>query len=706
MFATAVGRASSQPTLKTRPPDMTDIQKQIEQLRRELHRHNHLYYSKAKPQISDQAYDRLLAQLAELEQAHPEFHSPTSPTARVGGEPIEGFVTVDHAVPMLSISNTYDQKELQAWHQRVLGGLELPTVDLFGQAEITYLAEPKIDGIAISLRYEQGKLVQALTRGDGQRGDDITAAAKTIRSIPLELISPSEGLPEILEVRGEVYMPNEEFDRINQQRQAMELDLFANPRNAAAGTLKLKNPKKVAQRQLKCFAHGLGLVKPNPYLCYADYLAAIKNMGLPVNEHVKPCKSIDEAWAFIESFEKIRVTLSYATDGVVVKVDDFAFQKMLGTTAKSPRWCIAYKYPAEQAKTTLTDITWQVGKGGSVTPVAELEPVFVAGTTVKRATLHNMDEIQRKDIRIGDRVIIEKAGEIIPQVVEVILAERADDSKATEAITACPSCQGPLHREEDEAAIRCGNPQCPAQICERLIWFAGRGQMNIDGLGDKVVRQLVDAGLLRTFGDIYTLHEHTESILKLERFAQTKLDNLLAGIEQSKQRGLAHVLAALGIRHVGSKAALLIARQYGNIEALAQATQEELANFEIDGRKSGIGNRIAQSLFEFLHDPTSGQRIIAQLQAQEVNLTEAMPAVADENLLLANKTVVITGSFENWDRHTLTEKLQALGAKVTSSVSKNTDLVVTGANPGSKLAKAQKLNLEIWDEPTFNSKLS
>lgn len=680
-----------------------DACQRITELRKELEHHNKLYYTDAAPEVSDHRYDQLMAELATLEREHPQYQSPHSPTHRVGGEPIDGFKTIAHAQPMLSIDNTYDQQELIAWHQRVTLALDIPADNLFGSASVEYVAEPKIDGVAISLRYEAGILVQALTRGNGVEGDDITTNVKTVGNVPLKL----EGNPPaVLEVRGEIYMPHASFEAINQKRRDQGLELFANPRNATAGTLKQKDSKAVAQRKLMCFAHGRGVIEPDTFETYYDYLQTIESYGLPVNDNIKRCDTIDEVWQFVEDFAKKRTTLPYDTDGVVVKVNSLAAHESLGATAKAPRWCIAYKFPAEQVQTTLKKITWQVGKGGTVTPVAELEPVFVAGTTVRRATLHNMDEISRKDIRVGDRVLVEKAGEIIPQVVSVVLADRPDHAEVTQAPTTCPcrNCDQPLIREEGETALRCVNPQCPAQMREKLIWFAGRGQMDIDGLGEKVVHQLADADLLKSFGDVYKLKDHASQILTLERFGQTKLDNLLAGIEQSKQRGLAKILGSLGIRHVGTTAARVLAQHFGEIAAIELASVDELQDFQVMGNKSGIGPQIAQSLHDFLASD-AGKQIITDLQNAGVNLTEEK-VLQPVDSPFAGKTLVITGRFDNYDRRELTTQLQDLGAKVSSSVSKKTHLVIAGQAAGSKLSKAQELGIEVWDEAKLTETLA
>ncbi|MCC6579759.1 MAG: NAD-dependent DNA ligase LigA [Phycisphaeraceae bacterium] len=687
---------------------MKDVATRIDELRLEIQRHNRLYYVEAKPEITDQQYDLLLKELEQLESQRPDLVTADSPTQRVGGEPIDDFVTVPHALPMLSIDNTYSREELAAWHQRAVKILDLePGVGggLFDAPALTFIVEPKVDGVAVSLRYEQGLLVRAVSRGDGKAGDDITANVRTITAVPLRLAGQP---PRVLEVRGEIYMPNEEFLRINEQREAEELERFANPRNATAGTLKQKNPKEVARRKLRFYAHGRGEIEPDGYASHEAFLLAIAGFGLPTNPCTKRCESFDAVWQTIEQFARTRPTLPYNTDGMVVKVDRRDQQKTLGTTTKSPRWCIAYKYAAEQATTTLKAVTWQVGKGGKLTPVAELEPVFLAGTTVKRASLHNMDEISRKDIRVTDHVVIEKAGEIIPQVVDVALSERPADAKPIEAPTTCPSCGGPVGREEDESAIRCGNPQCPAQLRERLIWFAGRDQMDIDGLGDKAVHQLADAGLLTGFADIYRLKDRREAILGLERFGETKLDNLIAGVEASKHRGLERVLAGLGIRHVGGKAAATLARQFRTIDGLLSADVTSLQNFELDGNPSGIGPQIAQSLHAFLHSE-AGQQVIAGLRDAGVSMETRLPpsrAAADATGPLAGKIAVITGTFAQFDRQGLTRKLEQLGAKVTSSVSKKTSLVVAGEAAGSKLDKARELGIEVWDEARLTRELS
>ncbi len=653
---------------------------------RQIERHNRLYYVEARPEISDREYDELLKKLERLEAEHPELVTPDSPTQRVGGEPIEGFRTVEHAVPMLSIDNTYSIDELRAWHQRVVKGLD-------GDDGVDLALEPKIDGVAVSLRYEDGRLVRAVTRGDGRQGDEITANVRTIRAIPLRLHTDDgdDPPPDVLEARGEIYMTNAEFARINEARKEAGEETFANPRNFTAGTLKQKDPRIVAKRTLLFCAHGRGQVEPPRYAAHHELLEALRRYGVPTNPHSAFVSTFDEVWDYIERFEKQRGELGYGTDGVVVKVDRYDLQEKLGVRSRSPRWCIAYKYAAEQAVTKLLSVEWQVGKTGRLTPRATMEPVFVAGTTVQHATLHNADEIERKDVRVGDTVVIEKAGEIIPQVVGVEKSKRPKSAEPIEPPEKCPSCGERVVRHEDEVDLRCINPECPAQLRERLIWFAGRDQMDIEGLGEKMIIQLIDAGLIGTFGDIFELKDRRDELLKLERMGEKKADNLIEGIEQSKSRGLTRVLAGLGIRHVGAKAASLLAREFGDIDALLDASQEQIAAID------EIGPITAESVYTFLHSE-AGQRVIDELRQAGVKLHEDRPATAPAaDSPLAGKTVVITGSFEGFDRKGLTERLEALGARVTGSVSKSTDLVVAGDKPGSKLDKAEQLGVEVWD---------
>ena len=685
--------------------------KRIEELRREIDRHNRLYYVEAKTEISDKEFDALLRELQDLEAKHPDLITPDSPTQRVGGEPIEGFQTLAHSRPMMSIDNTYDQDELRKWYDRTVKAIAKAQTDnadsdnakLFADEALPQpelVLEPKVDGVAVSLRYEQGKLLRALSRGDGKRGDDITHNVRTIRSIPLTLEAtqitgsdPVFGVPGVLEVRGEIFMPDAEFQRINETREEQGLERFANPRNATAGTLKSLDPAVAAERRLMFYAHGRGELEPDTVASHHDFLTLLRKLGLPINENTKCVDTFDETWKFIESFQDKRSTLGYATDGVVIKIDDHALQEQLGATSKAPRWCIAYKYAAEQATTVLKEVVWQVGKTGKLTPRATMDPVFLAGTTVQHATLHNLDKIERKDIRIGDTVVIEKAGEIIPQVVSVVIEKRPKTSKPITAPKKCPSCDMPIEKLEEEVAHRCVNPECPAQFREKLIWFVGRNQMDIDGLGEKAVHQLADAGLLKTFGDVYNLHNKRADLLQLERMGEKKVDNLINGIETSKSRGLSRVLAGLGIRHVGASAANSLAQHFGNVDAIKDADTETIAEVE------DIGPITAESIHTFLNSD-AGQHVIDELKQADVDLTEQqtapLPGAADSPV--AGKTVVITGSFEGFTRNELKAKLTALGAKVTGSISKSTDILMAGEKAGSKLSKAESLGVEVWDE--------
>ena len=718
----------------------------IEKLRREIRRHNRLYYADARPVISDREYDELLEELEELEEKRPDLVTSESPTQRIGGEPIDGFSSVAHAQRMYSIDNTYDQRDLLAWFCTLFQQADERCLHLHAEYEQLsrtgfqvsldqldqdfdsvalanarpgqnekrkelydymtdarshgfpisggYLLEPKIDGVAVSLRYEQGKLAVAATRGDGRTGDDVTANVRTVHAIPLALddTDKKRPVPDVVEIRGEVFMNDADFAKLNAQREVDGLETFANPRNFTAGTLKQRNPKEVAKRPLRFIAHGRGQVEPDKFKSHSDFLNAARAWGVPTNPHSKVVDTADDAWQVIETFDRQRESMPYATDGMVVKVNRFNLQEALGYTSKSPRWCIAYKYAAEQAVTPLNAITWQVGKGGSITPVAELDPVFLAGTTVKRAGLHNIDEIERKDIRIGDHVVIEKAGEIIPQVVRVAGGKRSKSAKPTRPPRKCPSCGAPAVRHEGEAAIRCENPECPAQLRERLIWFAARNQMDIEGLGGKVVHQLVDAGLLASFGDIFTLHEHPEQLLELERMGERKVDNLLQAIDVSKERGLMRVIAGLGIRFVGASGARRLAEHYEDIDALMHASADELAQIE------DVGTVTALSICEFLHSD-AGRRVVDELKQASVNLTapsRVSTQAADSPF--AGKTIAITGTLEHFGRKELADRLINLGAKVGGSVSQKTDLVIAGEKAGSKLDKAQELGVEVWDE--------
>ncbi len=733
--------------------------KRVAELRALLRRANRAYYADAKPIMSDREFDDLLAELADLEQAHPDLDDPNSPTRRVGGEPIEGFKTLPHAVPMLSIDNTYDEDEVRAWVKRVRKNLKLEDQDadagLFDGDELLFVCDPKIDGVAISLRYEKGQLAHALTRGDGAKGDEVSHAVRTIRSIPLTLGEPdkkSPGVPDVLEVRGEIYIPLPEFERINEEREQADQEPFMNPRNACAGTLKNLDPKIAASRNLGFVAHGRGEVSdPDLASTFTDFLDAIKSLGLPVSPHTTTANSPEAVLEAIAAFDTKRAKLDYATDGMVVRVDSFAQQDALGTTSKSPRWLIAYKYPAERAQTKLLDVDHQVGKSGRITPRAVMEPVLLSGTTVQHATLHNYGLARQKDIRLGDTLEIEKAGEIIPYVIRVIESKRPRGARKIKAPETCPECGGPVEIDPPEAdpahdgdpnletSRSCVNPECPAQIREKLIWFAGRGQMDIEGLGESTIDQIrathlpkghprrAELGVpedtpsipLYHFADIFNLHKHADALLTLDRMGDKKLENLLKGIEDAKSRGLARVLAGMGIHHVGTATAKSIARLYPDLDALLGASEPQLRpkslnkteatelGFDPDPRQrpeTGLGKDTAPVVHAYLHSKPA-KKAFAALRKVGVDLSshdyKAPGARPAPDSPFAGKTIVLTGTLENYERNDLKDILESLGAKVTGSVSSKTDLVVVGDSPGSKLDKAKKLGIETWDEKTL-----
>lgn len=659
------------------------IETRIRKLQEEIEHHNYLYYIEARPEITDQRFDELLRELIDLEARHPEFRTPDSPTQRVGGDPIDKFRSLPHAVRMMSIDNTYNADELRAFDDRVRRGLD--------GARFQYVLEPKVDGVACSLRYEKGALVYALTRGDGTRGDDVTANAKTVRAIPLRLKAAKSKTPDILEVRGEIFMTNAQFQKINQQQQAKGLEIYANPRNFTAGTLKQLDPKITASRNLQFISHGLGLVEP-PFGAdsYHEVLEILKTMGFPITPHTTIAKTVDEAIAQIEKFEKLRGTLAYQTDGMVIKVDSFAQRRQLGETSKAPRWAIAYKYPAEQAQTVLKAVDWQVGKGGTLTPVARMEPVFVAGTTVSNASLHNIEQIEKLDLHLGDTVVIEKAGEIIPQVVQVVSDKRSRNAKKVVAPQSCPSCGSKVEKEPDGPYIRCENPACPAQVKERLRWFCARDQMDIEGVGESLIDQLVDAGLVSTFADLYRLKP--DQLMTLERMGEKKAQNVLESIEGSRKQTLDKLLAGLGIRHVGTRVASVLARQFGSLDALAEASTEQISAVH------EIGEVIAESVHHFFQSE-AGKKIVEQLK--QVGMDPKLEKPPESAQLLAGQTVVVTGTLQSLDRREIEDLIAALGGKAAGSVSKKTSFVVAGDNAGSKLDKARTLGVEVIDEKEF-----
>lgn len=653
-------------------------------LREQIEHHNQLYYQHAQPEISDQEYDGLMQELIDLERAHPELQSADSPTQRVGGAPIEGFEKVTHAVPMMSIDNTYDAGSVREFDRRVREGL--------GGRSPLYVLEPKVDGIAVSLRYEGGLLTLAATRGDGRVGDDITANARTIRSIPLKL--KGAHWPGVLEVRGEIYMPNASFEAMNAELISAGEEPMKNPRNATAGTLKQLDPAVTAQRKLAFLAHGVGQVEPDPDDDYWQWLESLRKWGIPTTPHASLAADVEEVLAGIETFAKVRSTLSFATDGMVVKVRSLDQRQQLGATSKSPRWVIAYKFPAEQVPTRLRGVTWQVGKGGNLTPVAELTPVNVAGSTVKRATLHNIEQIQRLDLRIGDTIVIEKAGEVIPYVVRVLPEHRPTDAKPVEPPTTCPSCRQPVVSEMP--FVRCPNPECPGQLKERVKWFCARNQVNVERLGDALVDQLVDAGLVKTFADIFRL-KFTD-VVNLPRMGEKSAANIMESIDAARARPLDRLLAGLGIRHVGNTTARDLANHFLSVEALAAATIEQLDEVE------GIDVLTATAIHDFFASP-AGRHAIAELRAVGIDPRIERKAAEPGSQPLAGQTIVVTGALEKFDRNEIKELIIKLGGKASESVSKKTSFVLAGANAGSKLDKARQLGVPVLTEAEFAARI-
>ena len=658
------------------------VEHEIAALRAEIERHNRLYYVEAAPEISDREYDRLMEHLEALEAKHPELITPDSPTQRVGGEPLAAFKTVTHAVPMLSIDNTYKYDEVREWDKRVRKGLN-------PGEPVRYAVELKVDGVAVSLRYEQGRFVLGATRGDGERGDEITENLRTVRGIPLVL---GDGHPPLLEVRGEVYMTNAELVRLNELRRAHEETPFANPRNATAGSLKLLDPKLCGQRRLRFVSHGLGEFQEIDVRSYNEILRLLKTWGIPVSPDNATYDTIDEVIGHAERWATRRNTLDYQTDGLVVKVDDLGQRARLGTTSKFPRWMIAFKYAAEQAVTKLVGITVQVGKTGKLTPVAELVPVPLAGTTVKRASLHNAEEILRKDVRIGDTVMIQKAGEIIPQVIRVEVAARDGTEVSFDFPRTCPSCGAPVERLPDEVDFHCTSApsSCSEQLKEWLRWFAHRDAMDIEGLGSKLIDQLVDRGLVRTLADLYRLDEKT--LADLDRMGKKSAQNLVAALEASKHRPLDRFLTGLTIRHVGTRIAEILARRFSTLDAIRAAALVDLESIP------EVGPVVAASVYDFFQDPEN-QRLLDDFPNVGVvpSPVTYVPA-SHASLPLAGKTFVLTGTLPKRTRPEAEALIKSCGGKVTGSVSKSTSYVVAGADPGSKLEKAKQLNVPVIDE--------
>lgn len=660
----------------------------IEKLRDEIRRHEELYYVSDNPEISDAEYDALVEQLQKLEQQYPDLITPDSPTQRVGGRPAESFSEVVHRRPMLSLDNSYNIDELRAFDvrcQRLADG-----------RPIEYVAELKIDGLSISVHYENQVLVRGVTRGDGRIGEDVTQNVRTIRNIPLKLRNGGKAPGSEVEVRGEVFISRTMFERINAEREQQDEPRFANPRNAAAGTIRQLDPKKVASRKLEMFAYDLLAGERKPFATHWEALNWMEKAGLRVNPHRELCASIDEVIEFAGNMEGQRDDLDYEIDGLVVKVNSTALQDDFGATNKAPRWAVAYKYAPRQATTRVLSITVQVGRTGALTPVANLEPVSLAGTTVSRATLHNPDEVKRLGIRIGDWVLIEKGGDVIPKVLKVIESKRTGDEKIFRMPRKCPVCGGEVSRPEGEVVSRCVAADCPAQLMGRLLHFASRRAMRIEGLGESLVDQLVSKGRIKDAGDLYSLT--VEDVASLERMAAKSASNLLAQIESSKQRDLSNLVYALGIRHVGDRTATTLARHFGSLEKLSQASVEELDDVP------EIGLTVAQSVRDWFDDE-GNMELCRRLEAAGVTTRiEKTGSVADERF--AGKQFVLTGTLAAFTRDEARGEIESRGGRVNSSVSKKTDYVIAGAEAGSKLEKANALGVTVLDEGAFKKMLS
>jgi DNA ligase (NAD+) len=678
-----------------------DPAERVEQLRTEIWHHDHLYYVQAAPEISDLEYDRLLEELRSLEEQHPELRSDDSPTQRIGDQPVDHLEQVEHVVPMLSIDNTYSLDELKAYFERTKKTLPDQSID--------WVMEYKIDGVAASVRYESGMLKLALTRGNGTVGDDITHNMRTVRDLPLRLTG--DHIPELLEVRGEVYMTNADLADLNERQVAAGAEPFKNTRNVTAGTIRLLDPSVAAERKLRFFCHGVGVQQGLRASNHMEFLEEVASYGIPMTPDVKRYKTADAALEAVERLQESMPDLDFEVDGIVFKVNQFRQRDQLGVRSKSPRWVIAYKFERYEATTKLNDITVQVGKTGTVTPVAHLEPVDIADTTVSRASLHNADEIERLDVRIGDKVVVEKAGKIIPKVVRVEKHERQGELEKFEFPKRCPECDSKLERDDGGVYIRCPNPQCPAQLKQRLIYFGSRPGMDIDGLGEEVVDLLLKHELVHGYADLYRLT--ADQVATLDwlkprkgkdgkmidvKFGERNAQNLIDGIEESRTRGLARVLASVSIRHVGPRVASLITNKFNTLDKLHGASVEDLAGIH------EIGQRIAESLHGFLHSD-HGQRTMNELREVGVELSDPEPDQSSGELPLEGKTIVATGTLEHYTRDEIKRTIEDLGGRASSSVSKKTDFVVAGENAGSKLSKAQELGVEVLSETEFRRRI-
>ena len=660
-----------------------EARQRIADLRAQVARHDELYYRQAKPEITDFEYDRLKRELADLETQFPQFKAADSPTTRVGDDRLEGFATYRHRQPLQSLDNTYSEADLRAFHQRL--------VKLFGREDLAYVVEPKIDGIAVSLTYEKGAFVRAVTRGSGFEGDDITANAKTIRTLPSRLkAARGARLPDVIEIRGEIYMTLAEFERINREREEAGEVLYANPRNLTAGTIKQLDPREVARRKLEIVLYGVGFCEPAVMETQSGVHGLVRAWGLPAVEKFWTTHGIDETWKTVQELDKLRHSFAYGTDGAVVKLDSLAQQREAGSTSKAPRWAIAYKFAAERAETRLNAITVQVGRTGVLTPVAELEPVVLAGTTVSRATLHNRDEIARKDIRVGDYVFVEKAGEIIPAVVGVNTERRPKDSAPFLFPGKCPVCGTRIVQYEGEVALRCPNPDCPAQVRRRVQHFASKAGVDIEGLGEAMVDTLVEKGWVKSITDIYRLKR--DDLLTLGKSVEKSTDNLLAAIDASKRVELWRFINGLGITHVGVAAAKDLALKFGSLEALAEAKRDDLLTIE------GIGETMADAIITYFNEPKN-RTLVSRLLT--LGVTPIAPARPAGGSALAGRTFVLTGTLPTLTREAAAAKIEAAGGKVSGSVSRKTSYVLAGEETGSKLEKAKSLGVSVIDEAEF-----
>ncbi|MEB6300939.1 NAD-dependent DNA ligase LigA [Mammaliicoccus sciuri] len=661
---------------------MEDLKSRVKELHQLLHRYNHEYHVLDNPTVPDSEYDQLLHELISIEEKHPELKTDDSPTVRVGGPPLSQFEKINHDTPMLSLGNAFNEEDLRRFDQRVREKVN----------NVRYTCELKIDGLAVSLKYLNGRFVQGLTRGDGTTGENITENLKTIHAIPLTIKEPLS-----IEVRGEAYMPRKSFVSLNEQKEQNGEQLFANPRNAAAGSLRQLDSKLTAKRKLDIFLYSVNDLTEIEADSQSEALNNLDELGFKTNKERETFDDIEGVLSFISKWTEQRNNLSYDIDGIVIKVDDLNQQEELGFTQKSPRWAIAYKFPAEEVLTTLTDIELSIGRTGVVTPTAILEPVKVAGTTVSRASLHNEDLIHEKDIRIGDKVVIKKAGDIIPEVVKSIAEERSEDSEVYHMPTHCPSCEHELVRIEGEVALRCINPKCSAQLVEGMIHFVSRQAMNIDGLGDKIIEQLYQNDKIKDVADLYYLTK--DDLLPLERMGEKKVHKLLTAIEASKEKSLEHLLFGLGIRHLGTKASRVIAEKYETIDRLFEVTIEDLTEIP------DVGHKMAQSLVTYMENDDI-KVLIDKLKQKNVNMTYTgiKQSEIEGHPDFTGKTFVLTGKMTEMTRPEATKVIQSLGAKVTGSVTKNTDVVIAGEDAGSKLEKAEKLNIEVWSEEDWLNK--